>query len=106
MNLTTDRIRALNDDLRHNLPNGHAVMTAGVAILGPEAVARIIKTIAMYDDFCQANDPYGEHDFGSLEADGHKIFFKIDLYEEPNVKDPNGERVVNRVMTIMLAEEY
>jgi membrane-associated phospholipid phosphatase len=31
MNLTTDRIRALNDELRRNLPNGHAVMTTGVA---------------------------------------------------------------------------
>jgi hypothetical protein len=106
MNLNTDRIRALNDDLRHNLPNGHAVMTAGIAALGPEAVARIIITVAVYDDFYQANDPYGEHDFGALEADGHLIYFKIDLYEEPNVKDANGEPVVNRVMTIMLAEEY
>jgi hypothetical protein len=28
MNLTTERIRALNDELRRNLPNGHAVMIA------------------------------------------------------------------------------
>jgi hypothetical protein len=27
MNLTTDHIRALNDELRRNLPHGHAVMT-------------------------------------------------------------------------------
>jgi hypothetical protein len=106
MNLPTERIRALNDELRRNLPNGHAVMTAGVAALGPEAVARIVKTIAVYDDFCHANDPYGEHDFGSFEADGQQIFFKIDLYEEPNVKEQNAEPVVNRVLTIMLAEEY
>jgi uncharacterized protein DUF3768 len=106
MNVTTDRIRALNDELRHNLPNGHAVMTTGIAALGPEAVAQIIKTIAVYDDFCHANDPYEEHDFGSFEADGQLIFFKIDLYEEPNVKDANGEPLVNRVLTIMLAEEY
>jgi len=37
---------------------------------------RIIKTIEVYDDFCHANDPHQEHDFGSFEADGHTIFFK------------------------------
>ncbi len=56
MDLNTERIRALNDELRRNLPNGHAVMTAGIAALGPEAVARIVKTIAVYDDFCHANE--------------------------------------------------
>jgi hypothetical protein len=47
MKATTDRIRALNDELRRNLPDGHAVMTAGLAALGPEAVALIVKTIAV-----------------------------------------------------------
>ena len=31
---------------------------------------------------------------------------KSDLYEEPDVKSKNGEPVVTRVLTIMLAEEY
>ncbi len=30
MNPTTERIRALNDELRRDLPNGHAVLTTGV----------------------------------------------------------------------------
>ena len=102
----TDRIRALNDDLRQHLLGGGAVITPGVAALGGEALDRIVKTIAVYDDFCHANDPYGEHDFGSFEVEGKMIFFKIDLYEEPDVKDPNAEPVVTRVLTIMLAEEY
>ena len=74
----TDRIRALNDALRKNFNQGQAVMTTGIAALGSEAVANIVKTIEVYDDFCRANDPYEEHDFGSFEADGHTIFFKID----------------------------
>ena len=106
MDTKTARIRALNDELRQHLTGGMAVITPGVAALGPEAVERIVKTIAVFDDFCHANDPYEEHDFGSFEADGHKIMFKIDLYEEPDVKGANGEPVVTRVLTIMLAEEY
>ncbi len=106
MDSKTARIRALNDALRQTLTGGHAVITPGVAALGQAAVARIIKTIAVYDDFCNANDPYEEHDFGAFEAEGHTIFFKIDLYEEPGVKSKNGEPVVNRVLTIMLADEY
>src|SRR5512146_811269 len=109
MNATSERIRALNDELRRNLPSGHAVMTAGIAALGPEAVARIVKTIAVYDDFCHANDPYGEHDFGSFEADGHMIYFKIDYYDRElsmHSSDPADPSVTQRVITIMLAEEY
>jgi hypothetical protein len=109
MNLTTTRVRALNDELRRNLPASHAVMTPGVAALGPEAVARIIKTIAVYDDFCHANDPYEEHDFGSFEADGAVIFFKIDYFDNDlayHSPDPSDPAVTKRVITIMLAEEY
>jgi hypothetical protein len=109
MNLTTERIRALNDELRRNLPSGHAVMTAGVAALGPEAVARIVKTIVVYDDFCHANDPYEEHDFGSFEADGQQIFFKIDYFDKAlnaQSSDPSDPSVTERVITIMLADEY
>ena len=106
MDTKTERIRALNDELRHTLTGGVALITPGVAALGLDAVDRIFKTITVFDDFCHANDPYEEHDFGSFDADGHTIMFKIDLYEEPDVKNPNGEPVVTRVLTIMLTEEY
>jgi hypothetical protein len=51
MTTETETIRALNDDLRQNLTVGTAFITAGIAALGPDAVARIVKTIAVYDDF-------------------------------------------------------
>ena len=51
--------------------------------LGAEAVGRIVKTIEVYDNFCHANDPYEEHNFGSFEADGHTIFFKIAIFPTP-----------------------
>jgi hypothetical protein len=88
---------------------GMAVMTPGVAALGPEAVARIIKTIEVYDDFCHANDPHEEHDFGAFDADGERIFFKIDYYDSTltvHSPDPSDPAVTKRVITIMLAGEY
>jgi Protein of unknown function (DUF3768) len=109
MTTKTKAIRALNDELRQNFATGTAVMTAGVAALGAEAVARIVKTIAVYDDFCHANDPYEEHDFGSFEADGQRIFFKIDYFDKgltAHSPDPSDPSVTERVITIMLAEEY
>jgi hypothetical protein len=105
----TEQIRALNDKLRKNLTVGTAFITAGVAALGPEAVARIVKTIAVYDDFCHANDPYEEHDFGSFDVDGQTLFFKIDYYDKTltfHSPDPTDPSVTERAITIMLAEEY
>ena len=104
-----EQVRALNDRLRKNLSEGTAVMTCGVAALGAEAVARIVKTIAVYDDFCHANDPHEEHDFGAFEVDGHKLFFKIDYYDKAlsfHSPDPTDPMVTERVITVMLAEEY
>ncbi len=109
MTTKTEQIRALNDRLRQNFSEGTAVMTCGVASLGAEAVELIVKTISVYDDFCHANDPHEEHDFGSFEADGHVIFFKIDYYDKNltyHSPDAADRSVTERVITIMLAEEY
>ena len=109
MTTKPEAIRTLNDELRQNLTVGTAFITAGVAALGAEAVARIVKTIAVYDDFCHANDPYEEHDFGSFEVDGQTFFFKIDYYDKAlasHSPDPTDPSVTERVITIMLAEEY
>ena len=109
MDTRTERIRVLNDELRQHLRSGLAVITPGIAALGQEAVARIVKTIAVYDDFCHANDPHQEHDFGSFDADGNKVFFKVDYYDKvfqyhsPDASDPS---LTERVITIMLADEY
>ena len=109
MTTKTETIRALNDELRQNLTIGAALITAGIAALGAEAVARNVKTIAVYDDFCHANDPHEEHDFGSFEVDGQTIFFKIDYFDKAltfHSPDPADPSITERVITIMLAEEY
>jgi hypothetical protein len=71
------QIGALNDDLRRHLSRTSAMafMTPGIAALGQEAVDRIVQTVATYDDFCRANDPHEEHDFGSFDAEGGNDFF-------------------------------
>ena len=49
------------------------------------------------------------HDFGSIEIDDERLFFKIDYYDltramhSPDAANP---AVTERVMTIMLADEY
>jgi len=109
MSTDTDRIRALNDQLRKNLSGGRAVMTPGVAALGSEAVNRLVQTIAIFDDFDSANDPHGEHDFGAFDFDGTPVMFKIDYYDkslEFGSPDPADPTVTERIITIMLAEEY
>ena len=111
MTSKTEQIRALNDQLRQHLSQHTelAFMTPGIAALGQEAVQRIVQTIAVYDDFCHANDPHEEHDFGSFEADGHTIFFKIDYFDRSltyGSPDPSDPSLTRRVITIMLAQEY
>ena len=109
MTTKIDQIRALNDELRQHLLGAIAVIIAGIAALGQEAVEHIVKTIAVYDDFCQANDPHQEHDFGAFEADGQQVLFKIDYFDKSlmyHSSDPADPSVTERVITIMLAEEY
>ena len=89
MDSKTARIRALNDELRQNFAGGAAVMTPGIAALGAEAVARIVKTIAVFDDFCHANDPHEEHDFGAFDADGQQGVLQDRLLRrEPHATTP------------------
>ena len=109
MNAKTARIQQLNDEFRQRLTGGIAVMTPGIAALGPIAVERIVKTIQVFDEFCHDNDPWSEHDFGAFEADGEKIFFKIDYFDKglrAHSPDPANPAVTERVLTLMLASEY
>lgn len=75
------KIRELNDAFRTTLDSrlGRVMMTAGVDALRSDVKAMVIRRVAMFSDFTADNDPHGEHDFGSFEAGGRKIFFKLDL---------------------------
>jgi hypothetical protein len=75
-------IRTLNDRFRQSLRGGMLVMTAGVIALGQERQLKILEAVARFDRFDEDNDPYGEHDFGALEIEGERLFFKIDYYDQ------------------------
>lgn len=106
----TERIRMLNDALRTGRrSDGTVLVTVGVNALGPQFVTEARKAVTAFDDFNADNDPHGEHDFGALNVQNEKLFFKIDYYDldmsmhSPDAADPS---VTKRVLTIMLASEY
>ncbi|AKM79875.1 MAG: hypothetical protein UW38_C0001G0002 [Candidatus Saccharibacteria bacterium GW2011_GWC2_44_17] len=104
-NETAAQIAALNDAARSNAFNYMA--TRGVMSLDEVTISDIFVAVQDFSKFTEDNDPYGEHDFGSFKIHGHKIFWKIDYYDQQlkygsDPLDPNCRRVV----TIMLPEEY
>lgn len=110
MNAKTETIRRLNDEIRTGQStDGRTVITSGVQALGTDALTRLHTAITQFDVFTEDNDPYGEHDFGSLDFEGNRIFWKIDYYSkslEGGSEDPSNPDCTTRVLTIMLAEEY
>ena len=101
------KIRLLNDHARCNFADCQIVLTKAVQKL--ENLDCLFTQIQQFDVFTQANDPYGEHDFGAVQHLDQTIFWKIDYYDldmtmhSPDPSDPN---VTARVLTIMLGEEY
>jgi len=103
------RVRALNDELRQHLLGGGAVMTPSIAALGPEAVARLVQVISVYDDFNPRNDPWDERDMGFVQLDDLKIIWKINYFDKSlthHSPDPADPSVTERIITLMRADEY
>lgn len=104
-----EKCRTLNDQLRAEFSGGQIVTTRGVQNLDDAIRNRVFKAIQSFDDFTESNDPYGTHEFGGVEVDGIRVWFKIDAYDtqleygSPDASNPN---VTTRVMTILLPEEY
>lgn len=104
------RIRELNDRFRTTLTGGKVYMTAGVGALPETSRQMAWATVQSYDAFTADNDPHQEHDFGSFEIDGRKLFWKIDYYDagdsDLGAEDPSDAASTERALTLMLAEEY
>lgn len=67
----------------------------------------LLQAVREFDGFNEDNDPWNEHDFGKINWNGDKVFWRIDYYNETldAWEDPLCGSC-KRVMTIMLAEEY
>ncbi|USE38039.1 DUF3768 domain-containing protein [Endozoicomonas sp. SCSIO W0465] len=69
----------------------------------------LATAIANFDNFHEDNDPYGEHDWLSLDFDNEKIFIKFDYYDrelEHGSENPEDLSKTIRVLTVMLAIDY
>lgn len=103
-----------NDQFRRALGQGEipgeAVMTAGIAALEQEQITAITIAVVNFDNFTEENDPFGEHEFGSIEiTDVGTVFWKIDYYAPDRMRgseEPSDLTQTHRVLTIMLASEY
>ena len=108
-NQNTDKIRTLNDSFRHTFIGGRVMKTDGVAAQDQALQQNLIAEVKGFGKFDQENDPYNEHDFGSVELDGKKFFWKIDYYDltmQQGAADPADPDTTIRVLMIMCADEY
>jgi hypothetical protein len=104
------RIRELNDAFRtKGEGNGRFMVTRSFTALGCIFQMLVLKAVRDYDDFTKESDFMDEHDFGSVEVMGQKVFWKIDYYDptlQYESEDPADEKKTCRVLTIMLASDY
>ena len=102
-------IKTLNDNFRKTFNGGRVMLTCGIRAKSQSELVEILNQVRCFNNFTTANDPYNEHDFGSFNHKGEQIYWKIDYYDKDYQfcsGDPSNPCLTNRVMTIMLAEEY
>ena len=108
MTTQTERIRDLNDTARRHF-TCRVLMTAGVSALNATDMTLLLHKVRTFDAFSPDNDPHGEHDFGAIDHNGTRYFWKIDYYAPDMLhgsEDPADPAKTCRVMTIMQASEY
>ena len=104
-----ERIARLNDSLRKTGKGGHLVITRGIHAMDGFSAPDLLRALAEYDDFDPMNDPHGERDLGSFDYLGRELLWKIDYYDSElrfGSDDAADPKVTQRVLTVLLAEEY
>jgi uncharacterized protein DUF3768 len=72
------QIAHLNDAFRRSTQE--VMVTQGVLAL-PDILG-LVRSVRVFDTFTPDNDPYGEHDFGSINWYQEKTYWKIDYYDQ------------------------
>lgn len=110
MDHENEAVAVLNDAFRQDMGATHkgmVVFTTGVQALSSNERMDAYEAVRTFEEFTEDNDPQGEHDFGSFEIEGTKLFWKIDYYADESLQygaeDPEH---CYRVLTVMLASEY
>ncbi len=97
------QIAQLNDAFRRQRHDWY--ITSGAQAL-PD-VSGLLQAVQDFNTFTPDNDPYGEHDFGSIVWYQEKTYWKVDYYDQAlqywhDPLDPD----CRRVLTVLLASEY
>tara|TARA_R110001583_G_scaffold187481_1_gene348812 strand:- start:133 stop:471 length:339 start_codon:yes stop_codon:yes gene_type:complete len=112
--MSLEKVAELNDFVRNNLyqvglTKNKLLLTSGVSALGEERVNAILEKVKNFNDFSEDNNPYGEKDFGSINNEGTKIYWKIDYYDNEmkyHSEDKSDPNKTVRVLTVMKSSEY
>jgi hypothetical protein len=103
------KVRELNDAFRQSFIGGRVIITSGVSALPSRTRATLLNLVRTFSDFEFGGDPYGEHDFGSVQIETGQYFWKIDYYSsdlKAGSQEPSDPSQTTRVLTIMNAQEY
>lgn len=105
--ISVESIRNKNDFLRQNLVYltryGELCLSQMVSRLSEEKRHELLKKVSDFSDFNEDNDPYKEHDFGAVEQDGERYFFKFEYLSQDN---NHFSQVGKRRLHVMKASEY
>lgn len=88
---------------------GELVATRGIADAGANFLGNVIRACARAFVFTEDNDPYGDHSFGTITVEGHRVFWKFDLYDtdlKAGSEHPAIPAHTRRVLTLMFPHEY
>ena len=104
-------IASINDIFRRTFHKryGRVVMTCAVSALELEKQRLLIQTVQDQIVTDDGNDPYNEHDFGTVDLFGDRFFWKIDYYDKTMKylsEDPGDIKATIRVLTIMNSSDY